>query len=131
MRGYTIEMSVLVPMVLVIIMTSVLGVFYFHDKAVLNGAAYETASVGATLAHEKEGASVEKLEQLFEERAEGKCIFFSAPKATISVTKNSVTVEANAKRKWMAGQVCKTMPVLTPEDTIRDLKNIGGALSGT
>ena len=37
----TVEMSFLVPMILFLIMSCILAVFYYHDKNILSGAAYE------------------------------------------------------------------------------------------
>ena len=51
----TVEMSFLMPMILFLIMGCILAVFYYHDKNILSGAAYETAVVGSTKAREKEG----------------------------------------------------------------------------
>ena len=55
----TIEMSFLMPIILFLIMNCILVVFYYHDKNVLAGAAYETAVVGSTKAREKEGVKEE------------------------------------------------------------------------
>ena len=41
----TVEMSFLMPMVLFLIMGCILTAFYYHDKNILSGAAYEYVSV--------------------------------------------------------------------------------------
>ena len=51
----TVEMSFLMPMILFLIMACILAVFYYHDKNILAGAAYETAVAGSTKAREKDG----------------------------------------------------------------------------
>ena len=51
----TVEMSLLMPLILLLLMSSILAVFYFHDKNILAGAAYETAAVAGTRAREEEG----------------------------------------------------------------------------
>ena len=40
----TVEMSFLMPMILFLIMGCILAVFYYHDKNILSGAAYERPS---------------------------------------------------------------------------------------
>ena len=50
----TVELSFLMPIILLLIMSSILAAFYFHDKNVLAGAAYETAVVGSTKIREKD-----------------------------------------------------------------------------
>lgn len=41
----TVEMSFLMPIILLLLMNSILAAFYFHDKNILAGAAYETAVI--------------------------------------------------------------------------------------
>ncbi|MBP3469913.1 MAG: pilus assembly protein, partial [Lachnospiraceae bacterium] len=48
-------MSFLMPMILFLILSCILAVFYYHDKNIISGAAYETAVVGSTKAREREG----------------------------------------------------------------------------
>lgn len=43
----TVEMSYLIPIVLIIFLLVVYTVFYYHDKNILIGAASETAVTGA------------------------------------------------------------------------------------
>ena len=50
----TVEMSFLMPMIMFLIMGCILTVFYYHDKNVLSGAAYETAVAGSTRMRERE-----------------------------------------------------------------------------
>ena len=47
MRGYTVEMSFLTPIIMLLVMSSIYAFFYYHDKNIIAGAAYETAVVGA------------------------------------------------------------------------------------
>lgn len=45
MRGYTVEMSFLMPIIMLLVMSSIYAFFYYHDKNIIAGAAYETAVV--------------------------------------------------------------------------------------
>ena len=47
MRGYTVEMSFLMPIIMLLVMSSIYAFFYYHDKNIIAGAAYETAVVGS------------------------------------------------------------------------------------
>lgn len=40
--SFTVEMSLLMPMILFLVMGCVLACFYYHDKNIIAGAAYET-----------------------------------------------------------------------------------------
>ena len=53
----TVEMSFLMPMILFLILSCILAVFYYHDKNIISGVAYETAVVGSTKAREREGVT--------------------------------------------------------------------------
>ena len=83
----TVEMSFLMPMILFLIMGCILTVFYYHDKNILSGAAYETAVVGSTKAREKDGVKEGELETLFYERVKNKCIMFVCPQVSVNVEK--------------------------------------------
>lgn len=50
MRGYTVEMSFLMPIIMLLVMSSIYAFFYYHDKNIIAGAAYETAVVGSNKA---------------------------------------------------------------------------------
>ena len=52
MRGYTVEMSFLMPIIMLLVMSSIYAFFYYHDKNIIAGAAYETAVVGSNKARE-------------------------------------------------------------------------------
>ena len=54
MKGsYVIEMSYIMPIFLGLFMLIIHTAFYYHDKAVLNGAAGETAVLGSQAARER------------------------------------------------------------------------------
>lgn len=124
MRGYTVEMSFLMPIVLLLIMNSIFGVFYFHDKNILMGAAYETVVVGSTKAREKEGASAAELEEMFRERTEGKCILFDSVAAAAAVSDDEIEIQATGTGRGMTVRIIKRMAVTRPEDKIRDVRRL-------
>ena len=94
----TVEMSFLMPMVLFLIMGCILAVFYYHDKNILSGAAYETAVAGSTKAREKGGVTKEELEQ--------------------------IEVTAAASGKGMKVSVSKRAAVTDPEKYIRNMRRL-------
>ena len=95
MRGYTVEMSFLMPIIMLLVMSSIYAFFYYHDKNIIAGAAYETAVVGSNKAREKpdsqtgtgdrSGADVAELETLFQSRVNGKCILLSTIQGQVTV----------------------------------------------
>ena len=61
-----IEMSYIMPLFLLLFLFITYTVFYYHDKLVLNGAAAETAVLGAQLERRKETGDYD-LEEIFKE----------------------------------------------------------------
>lgn len=122
--SFTVEMSLLMPMILFLIMCCVLACFYYHDKNIIAGAAYETAVIGSTKAREKDGVSEEKLNTLFKERAGRKCILFQGARVTSSVGEEEIHVSATTKKGNMSLAVECSAAVTEPEKYIRDIRRI-------
>ena len=122
--SFTVEMSLLMPIILFLIMGCVLACFYYHDKNIIAGAAYETAVIGSTKAREKDGISEDRLNTLFKERTGKKCILFSGIRVTSSVGEEKVRVSAIAKRRHMTLVVESSAAVTKPEKYIRDIRRI-------
>lgn len=122
----TVEMSFLMPIILFLIMGCVFAVFYYHDKNILSGAAYETAVVGSTKAREREGLREGELETLFYQRARDKCIMFVHLQVSVKVEKDGIEVTAGASRKFMKVSVVKRAAITEPEKKIRDLRRLKG-----
>ena len=101
--SFTVEMSAVAPLCLLLVAACILVFFYFHDKNILSGAAYETATTGSIKAREKDGVEPGELEALFAQRTGGKCILFAGAGAEVSVTEEEVAVNVTASA---AGCVC-------------------------
>ena len=116
----TVEMSFLMPMILFLIMGCILAAFYYHDKLILTGAAYETAVAGSTKARVKAG----QLESLFVQRVKGKCILASNAQANVKVRKDEIEVNAIASYGQMKISVVTKAAVTEPEKHIRDMQRL-------
>lgn len=130
MRGFTVEMSLIAPLILFLLMSSIFGVFYFHDKNIIAGAVYETVAVGGTKAREKEKADAGELEQLFQERIKGKCILLGEVSASVSVSDGEIEVTADGYGRGMKVSVSRRIYVTEPEKKIRDIRRIKGLGNG-
>lgn len=122
--SFTVEMSILMPFILFLIMGCMLASFYYHDKNIIAGAAYETAVVGSTKAREKEGISESELNALLKERIGRKCILFSQVKAVCSVNKEEIRISVTARKKKMTLSVESSAAITDPEKYIRDIRRI-------
>ena len=109
---------------LFLVMGCVLACFYYHDKNIIAGAAYETAVTGSTKVREKDGISESELNALFKERVGRKCILFSRIRVQSSVGKDEIKVQAAARRKKIAISVESRAAVTEPEKYIRDIRRI-------
>ena len=121
--SFTVEMAFLMPIILFLIMGCIRISFYYHDKNIIAGAAYETAG-GGTKVREKDGISESELNALFKERVGRKCILFSRIRVQSSVGKDEIKVQAAARRKKMAISVESRAAVTEPEKYIRDIRRI-------
>ena len=130
MRGYTVEMSYLMPVVLLLIMSSIFGIFYFHDKNIISGAAYETTVVGSTKAREEAGVEEGELEALFNERVGNKCIILDRVQVFVSIGDNEIEIRGTATGRGMTVSFLKRMPVTDPEKKIRDVRRLKGIGNG-
>ena len=122
--SFTIEMSFLIPIILFIFMEIVLCVFYFHDKNILNSAAYEAAVVGSSKQRMKEGISEEELNTFLKERIKGKCILFSSCQMSVSIQEEEVIVQVRARKNGYTVSIEKRAKVTEPEKRIRDRRRL-------
>lgn len=112
-----VEMSYIIPMILFLFVMIIHAVFYYHDKAVLNGAAGETAVLGAQTARRK-GTEYD-LEEFFHNRTEGKLIYMTDPDVSVEEDEESVTVKASAARSFMRLNIYQRALIVKPEEKIR------------
>lgn len=145
MRGYTVEMSLLMPIIMLLIMSSIYAFFYYHDKNIIAGAAYETAVVGSNKAREKtdsqtgsgdrsgdrSGTDAAELETLFQSRVNGKCILLSTIQGQVTVEEDEVCVRAQGTWRKMKVSVEKRAAITEPEKKLRDIKKIKEFVNGT
>lgn len=96
------------------------SVFYYHDKAVINGAAGETAILGAQAQRGKEEPY--DLEAFFKKRTKGRLIYLNDVDVSVEQNKNEVTVSASAKRLFMKLSVSQKALIVTPEKKIRQMR---------
>ena len=112
----TIEMAYIMPLFLWIFFMIVTATFYFHDKCVMYATAYETALVGAQEARREPAYSEAALTEHFQNRIQGKLIFFSDAGASVEKGLEFLTVQAEAsKGSWKICVEEKAMIMRTEE----------------
>lgn len=121
MKGSSvIEMSYIMPLFLGLFILIMHAVFYYHDKAVINGAAGETALLGAQA--ERGKAEGYDLEAFFIERTEGKLIYMRETDVAVEKTEEEIKVSVSAQRSFMKLEVCQKALIISPERQIRRMR---------
>ncbi|MCI8639787.1 MAG: pilus assembly protein [Coprococcus sp.] len=119
-----VEMAYLMPVVLLVWMLVIFILFYYHDKNILSGAAYETAVVGSELIHEEGELKEDRTARYFQERIDGKMLFFGSTFSEISADEESIHVRCWASSKGLRLTVEKSAAVTEPERKIRKKRAI-------
>lgn len=115
----TVELSYLIPIILAIFLAVIYTTFYYHDKNILIGAASETAVTGAQMERKPGKDGETDLAGFYQERIQGKLIFFSGAEASVSTSKKWVEVSAYADRGGMQLHVVQRAALQKPEAAIR------------
>ena len=113
-----VEMSYIMPLILLMFVLIIHTVFYFYDRAVLNGAAAETAAE----LERRHGAEEENLKEFFEERTSGKLILMTNPSVAITRTDNKIQVTAMVQKGRFELEVRQRAVIVNPEEKIRWIK---------
>ena len=118
--SFTIEASVIVPLILLVFVVSINGLFYYHDRSVIGAVAYETVTIGS----ERREWSKEDLETYFQERIGGRTLLFTDVAGQVEITDNEVSLVCEAKRNYMSVTVRRIMRKTEPEKYIRNIRKI-------
>lgn len=120
----TVEMAYIMPVILLVFLAIVYATFYYHDKNILSGIAYETAVLAAQKERTPRGLEEGELVAHFQERLENKMILFGD--ATVNINRNSkyITVSSCASKKGMRIQIEAKASLTEPEKFIRLLRKV-------
>jgi len=125
MRGVkgsaAIEMAYIMPVIFLVISALIYTSFYFHDKNIIQGTAYETAVI---LSQKERLAEPADGESVFQGRLGSKLIFFDRPAVQVAIGEQEVTVSVSARRKNMRISVEQKAGIITAEKIIRDKRRI-------
>ena len=123
LKGSTVvEMAYLMPVVLLCWMAVIFALFYYHDKNIIGGVAYETAIVGSEEWRWQKEIEDGKMEQYFQKRIENKLIFFDTVSVETVVVKDEFEVTAGAQKRKMRVSVKRSAALTVPEEKIRKKK---------
>lgn len=125
-----VEMAYLMPVVLLAFMLIIFSLFYYHDKVILVGAAYESAVVGSESYSFSGEVKTEQISNYFQNRIRRKMLFFSTASVEVKVEKDEIMIQAETRKRGMRIQVVQKAALLCPEKEIRKIKRIKDGLEG-
>ena len=117
-----VEMAYIMPLFLGLFVILIHAVFYYHDKAVINGAAAETAVLGAQA--DRNAIADYDLEGFFYDRTKGKLIYMRSIEVSVELGEEAVTVTARVNRSIMRLSICQKAVIARPEKKIRQMERI-------
>lgn len=121
----TIEAAVACSVFFLSFFLVIRGVFYYHDKNILMGTAYEAAVVHSQKKRSPEACTIAEAEQSFEVAARKRMLLFSAVNLTIEETDQKITVQGIAWKGRMKISVSQSAAVTEPEKFIRKMRKAG------
>ena len=124
----TVEMSWIMPLVLLVLLFTVYTVFYYHDKNIIIGASAETESAGAQSKRSK-GEEISDLKGFCRERIGHKLILLHITEIKVTDGEDMVEVSVQAGKGRMLIQTASRAAVLKPEDKIRKRKQLESIVS--
>lgn len=125
-----VEMAYLMPVVLLCWMFVIFALFYYHDKSVMAGVAYEAAVVGAELWTEEDENRSVITEDYFRKRIDGKLLFYRTVEVRVQIEQKEVQVEASAVKYRMILYVEERVAITEPEKKVRDMAILKETVEG-
>lgn len=120
-RGsFTVEATVVVPLVLFVVGALCYLLFYYHDKNVMMSAAHETVVYGSYV----ENLDEEILKNYMEERVKGKCLLFSNCKIDIVIQKEEINLLVTSAKGPMSLRVQSSSMRTNPGQYIRSVQKM-------
>ena len=100
----TVEMAYVMPLIFLVFLIIVRTTFYYHDKSILDGMAYEAVTTAVQTAR--------------------KLIYFSMPEVSVNVTDDEAETTISATRGKMCIRVTRQVKIPHPETKIRLKKKL-------
>lgn len=121
LRGsFTIEASLIIPLILFVFSVLLYTLFYFHDKNIVTAIAHETLAVGSG----REEVDEEELERYFYQRMNDRLLLFAQVDYEVSIDEEQIQMVCEAKKSNMVLKVEGTMSRTAPEDYIRNVRKL-------
>lgn len=116
----TIEAAVILPLVMLIFSGILTTLFYYHDKNIITGAAYEVLTIGSM----EDEPEKEEIGKQFQERLNRKLILFSRIYVDIWIEDQEIVMHCRAEKGRFQLKVQVSMSRTEPEKYIRNIRKI-------
>lgn len=121
LRGsLALEAAIIIPMAILMFAVMITVLFYYHDKNIITGAAYEIAAVGSL----EEEIIKEELGNQFKERVDNKLLLFKRIHMSIQIEEKDLNIQCKATQNGMTLEVEVCMSKTSPEKYIRNIRSI-------
>lgn len=123
-----VEMAYLIPVILLMWMLVIFALFYYHDKTLVIGAAYEAATVGGEWYEEADEVETEKIGEYFQDRIREKLLFYSYISVDVQMEEDLLIVDASARKRGMRIHEIQKVKIRNPKKEIRRIQIIKDGL---
>lgn len=122
--SFTIEASVIVPVILTVFSLIITMLFYYHDKNVVSAIVHETLVMGCN----REEITEEEIEKHFHKRLGRKMLLFQNVHVATEIEQDEIGITCTAKKKSMSLCIDMMMKRTNPEKYIWNLQRIQGGI---
>lgn len=113
----------MMPLIFLVFLIIVRTTFYYHDKSILDGMAYEAVTTAVQTARNPKAKEAD-VETFCRERIRWKLIYFSMPEVSVNVTDDEAETTISATRGKMCIRVTRQVKIPHPEKKIRLKKKL-------
>lgn len=118
----TVEAAFLIPMLFMLISGTIMLIFYYHDKVVLQATAHETV----TVLSENDEITEEMVESYFRETVEKRLLLFRTLSLDVNIESETLTLRCDSMRKRMRLEIEASMKRTDPEVWVRTKNKLVG-----
>ena len=121
LRGsFTIEATVIVPIVLFVVGILFYLLFYYHDKNAILSAAHDTVVYGSYMEEVEES----DLQNYMREQVNGRLLLFPSAQSSVEIRKEEIAMTVTASRGPMSLKIKTATARTYPERYIRSIQKM-------
>lgn len=115
----TIELSMMMPVILLVITAVIYAGFYYHDKNIIYSKVYELGAIGKQESRLNPALDCKMLEEYLEKAIENKVLLITEISCSIEENNDQLCVTVEAYKRSMSIKVEKEFAIYYVEQNIR------------